>query len=279
MTSASDKSVTDAPALQDRPSLTAGLADRVFRLAMKIVLPAITILALWYAAIYWSGMPAFVVPRPESVFTALLQSWRLILEHLGYTLQVAAIGFVLANVVGIGLAVLFVVFPLGRTLTMPAAITIRNIPWVILVSVLGLSMGDGLTTKVTVVVLASFFPVLVNTYRGLLSVDPILLDRMRILDASLWEVFVKVRFPYSLPYIVAAQEITASASIVIAIAVEWMISRTGLGYLINQGMMQYRGDQVYAVAAVAAIISILAYTLVIYLGDKLNWKENPDSSR
>lgn len=278
MTSASDKPIPDAPALQGRSSTMVGL-DRVFRLAMKIILPALTILALWYAAIYWSGMPAFVVPRPETVFAALLQSWPQILQHLGYTLQVAFIGFILANVVGIGLAVLFVVFPLGRTLTMPAAITIRNIPWVILVSVLGLSMGDGLMTKVTVVVLASFFPVLVNTYRGLLSVDPILLDRMRILDASLWEVFVKVRFPYSLPYIIAAQEITASASIVIAIAVEWMISRTGLGYLINQGMMQYRGDMVYAVAAVAAIISITAYSLVIYVGDKLNWKENPDSNR
>lgn len=276
MTFASDKTAADA-ARQGLP-LTA-ILERVFRLAMRIVLPTLTILALWYAAIYWSGMPAFVVPRPESVFMALIQTYPLILEHLGYTLKVALIGFVLANVVGIGLAVLFVVFPLGRTLTMPAAITIRNIPWVILVSVLGLSMGDGLATKVTVVVLASFFPVLVNTYRGLLSVDPILLDRMRILDASLWEVFVKVRFPYSLPYIVAAQEITASASIVIAIAVEWMISRTGLGYLINQSMMQYRGDQVYAVAAVAAIVSIGAYTLVIYLGDKLNWKDNSGADR
>lgn len=277
MTFASDKTASADAARQGLPLMA--ILDRVFRIAMRIILPTLTILALWYAAIYWSGMPAFVVPRPESVLVALIQTYPLILEHLGYTLKVALIGFVLANVVGIGLAVLFVVFPLGRTLTMPAAITIRNIPWVILVSVLGLSMGDGLATKVTVVVLASFFPVLVNTYRGLLSVDPILLDRMRILDASLWEVFVKVRFPYSLPYIVAAQEITASASIVIAIAVEWMISRTGLGYLINQSMMQYRGDQVYAVAAVAAVVSIGAYALVIYLGDKLNWKDKSDADR
>jgi NitT/TauT family transport system permease protein len=278
MTLSSEKTSPAASIGADRVSGMIGL-DRVFRLAMKLILPLITILVLWYAAIYWSGMPAFVIPRPEAVVVALVQSFPLIMEHLGYTMQVAVIGFILANVVGIGLAVLFVVLPLGRTLVMPAAITIRNIPWVILVSVLGLSMGDGMATKVTVVVLASFFPVLVNTYRGLLSVDPILLDRMRILDASLWEVFTKVRFPYSLPYIVAAQEITASASIVIAIAVEWMISRTGLGYLINQSMMQYRGDQVYAVAAVAAVISIAAYSLVVYLGDKLNWKDNTEKNR
>ncbi|HUH78170.1 MAG TPA: ABC transporter permease subunit, partial [Devosia sp.] len=218
-----------------------------------------------------------VLPRPEAVLNALITSHAVIWEHLLHTLKVALIGYLLANVLGIGLAVLFVVFPMGRTLTMPAAITIRNIPWVILVSVLGLSMGDGLATKVTVVVLASFFPVMVNTYRGLLSVDSILLDRMRILDAPVWEVFAKVRFPYSLPYIVAAQEITVSASIVIAIAVEWMISRTGLGFLINQSMMQYRGELVYAVAVVAAVISIAAYSAVVYLGDRLNWKDKIDN--
>ena len=100
---------------------------------------------------------------------------------------------------------------------------------------------------------------------------------MRILDAPVWEVFAKVRFPYSLPYIVAAQEITVSASIVIAIAVEWMISRTGLGFSINQSMMQYRGELVYAVAVVAAIISIAAYSAVVYLGDRLNWKDKIDN--
>lgn len=258
---------------------TAVALDRVGRVVMKIVLPALTILGLWYLAIFWSGLPAFVLPRPESVLKALVESYPVIWVNLLQTLQVAFIGYVIANVVGIGLAVLFVVFPLGRTLTMPAAITIRNIPWVILVSVLGLSMGDGMATKITVVVLASFFPVMVNTYRGLLSVDSILLDRMRILDAPLWEVFAKVRFPYSLPYIVAAQEITVSASIVIAIAVEWMISRNGLGYLINQSMMQYRGDLVYAVAVVAAVVSILAYTAVVYLGERLNWKDGIDNKR
>lgn len=253
--------------------------ERVGRGVMKVVLPTLTILGLWYIAIFWSGLPAFVLPRPESVLKALLESYPVIWVNLLQTLQVAFIGYIIANVVGIGLAVMFVVFPLGRTLTMPAAITIRNIPWVILVSVLGLSMGDGMATKITVVVLASFFPVMVNTYRGLLSVDSILLDRMRILDAPLWEVFAKVRFPYSLPYIVAAQEITVSASIVIAIAVEWMISRNGLGYLINQSMMQYRGDLVYAVAVVAAVVSIVAYTAVVYLGERLNWKDGVDNNR
>jgi NitT/TauT family transport system permease protein len=241
--------------------------------AIRVALPIVSILLLWYGAILWSGLPAFVLPRPERVAQTLFAEWRLIALHLWFTLQVAAIGFVTANLVGIGLAVLFIGLPVGRLIVMPSAITLRNIPYVALVSVLALAMGDGTATKVAVVTIAGFFPVLVNAYRGLQSVDPIVLDRMRILDATWWDVFSKVRLPYSIPYIVAAQEITGTASIVVAIAVEWMISRTGLGYVINLGMMQYRGDIVYAVALVAALVSFGIYTLIHYFGERLDWNE------
>jgi len=251
----------------------------VLAVLLRIALPVISILVLWYGAIFWSGLPPFVLPRPERVLQALFTDWKLISLHLWYTLEVATIGFIMANLVGIGLAVLFVSFPLGRLLVMPAAITLRNIPYVALVSVLALAMGDGMATKVIVVTLAGFFPVLVNTYRGLQSVESIVLDRMRILDASWWEVFSTVRFPYSIPYIVAAQEITGSASIVVSIAVEWMISRTGLGYVINQSMMQYRGDLVYAVALIAALLSFGIYTLIHYFGERLDWKDGSGTRR
>ena len=57
---------------------------------------------------------------------------------------------------------------------------------------------------------------------------------MRVLNASWLETFLHVRIPYALPFIVSAQEITGSGSIIVAIAAEWMISSTGLGYIINR---------------------------------------------
>jgi NitT/TauT family transport system permease protein len=247
-------------------------ARRAGSLLLKLLLPVVSIFGLWYLAIYTSGLPGFVIPDPALVLRSLVENRALIALHLGYTLQVAAAGFLLANLLGIGLAILFVALPVSRNAIMPAAITIRNVPYVIIVSVMALAMGDGFATKVTIVTLAGFFPVLINSYRGLLAVDPIVLDRMRIMDASLWQIFVKVRLPYSLPFIIAAQEITGSASIVIAIAVEWMISRQGLGYLINQGMMAYKGEMVYAVALVAAAFSFLVYSAIYFMGQRLNWE-------
>jgi NitT/TauT family transport system permease protein len=85
-----------------------------------------------------------------------------------------------------------------------------------------------------------------------------------------------VRLPYALPYIVSAQEITGSGSIIVAIAAEWMISSSGLGYVINRAMQQYRGDQVYAVALLAALLSFAIYSVVHVIGQRLDWQAVPE---
>jgi NitT/TauT family transport system permease protein len=271
-----DTAPTDAVRVEprERPTRRSGDGRRLAGVLFRVVTPLVSILALWYAAIYFSGLPAFVIPRPERVVATLISDVSFITVHLVETLKVAALGYILANVIGIGLAMLFVAVPLGRQVIMPAAITLRNMPYVALVTVLVLAFGDTLGSKVTVVVLAGFFPVLVNTHRGLLSADPVALDRMWILNASWSATFFRVRLPYALPYIVSAQEITGSGSIIVAIAAEWMISTSGLGYIINRAMQQYRGDQVYAVAFLAAMLSFAVYSVVHTIGERVNWQQD-----
>ena len=239
---------------------------------MRLLTPIVSVLGLWYLAILFSGLPAFVIPRPERVLDVLWVDRGLILEHLWATLEVAAIGFLWANIAGIGLAVLFDLLPFTRQLLMPAAITMRNVPYIALISVLMLAFGDSILSKTAIVALSGFFPVLVNTLQGLRSADEVQLDRMRILNASWWQTFSQVRLPYALPSIVAAQEITGSSSIIVAIAAEWMISSTGLGYQINNAMQNYRGDRVYAVALLATSLSFLIYSFVHWLGRRLDWR-------
>ena len=248
------------------------LLPRLGWTALRVLTPVGSVLALWYLAIWFSGLPAFVIPKPERVLEVLWVDRAFIGVNLLYTLRVAVIGFVWANVAGIGLAVLFDLLPPTRHMLMPAAITLRNVPYIALISVLMLAFGDSILSKTTIVALAGFFPVLVNTMQGLHAADEVQLDRMRILNASWWQTFSQVRLIYAIPSIVAAQEITGSSSIIVAIAAEWMISSTGLGYVINHAMQNYRGDQVYAVALVATGLSFLIYSLVHALGRRLDWR-------
>jgi ABC-type nitrate/sulfonate/bicarbonate transport system permease component len=253
-------------------SSPARLLPRRGWLALRVLTPIGSVLLLWYLAIWFSGLPAFVIPLPERVLDVLWVDRAFIFENLLYTLRVATIGFVWANIAGIGLAVLFDLLPPTRYMLMPAAITLRNVPYIAMISVLMLAFGDSILSKTTIVALAGFFPVLVNTMQGLHAADEVQLDRMRILNASWWQTFSQVRLIYALPSIVAAQEITGSSSIIVAIAAEWMISSTGLGYVINHAMQNYRGDQVYAVALVATGLSFLIYSLVHALGKRLDWR-------
>jgi NitT/TauT family transport system permease protein len=239
---------------------------------LRVLAPIASILALWYLAIWFSGLPAFVIPRPERVVATLIEDRSFITVHLIATLEAAGLGLIFANLAGIGLAVLFDVLPWSRPALLPAAITLRNMPYVALVTVLMLAFGDTLGSKVAVVALAGFFPVLVNTMEGLRAADPVMLDRMRILNASWARTFWSVRLPYAFPHILSAQEIAASGSIIVAISAEWMISSTGLGYIINRAMQTYRGDQVYAVALLATFLSFLIYTLVHQIGRRLDWR-------
>lgn len=255
-----------------RPTSPVRLARRVLWLAMRVAMPVVSVMLLWYLAIWLSGLPAFVIPLPERVLEVLWEERAFIFGHLLSTLQVAAIGFLWANVAGIGLAVLFDLLPPTRHMLMPAAITLRNVPYIALISVLMLAFGDSILSKTTIVALAGFFPVLINTMHGLRAADEVQLDRMRILNASWWQTFSQVRLPYALPSIVAAQEITGSGSIIVAIAAEWMISSTGLGYVINHAMQNYRGDKVYAVALLATALSFLIYSFVHALGKRLDWR-------
>ena len=220
---------------------------------VRLATPILSVLLLWYLAIWFSGLPAFVIPRPERVLEVLWVDRAFIFEHLLATLQVAAIGFLWANVFGIGMAVLFDLLPPTRHMLM-------------------LAFGDSLLSKTTIVALAGFFPVLVNTMQGLRAADEVQLDRMHILNASWWQTFSQVRLPYAIPAIVSAQEITGSGSIIVAIAAEWMISSTGLGYVINNAMQNYRGDKVYAVALLATALSFLIYSFVHWLGRRLDWR-------
>src|SRR5262249_40540459 len=97
-----------------------------------------------------------------------------------------------------------------------------------------------------------------------------------VLNGSPAQTFLYVRLPYALPYIVSAQEITGSGSIIVAIAAEWMISSSGLGYVINRAMQQDRGDQGYAVALLAALLSFGIYSVGQVGGRGLDWQALPE---
>src|SRR3989344_537491 len=207
-------------------------------------LMVVSIPILWISFIEITGFAPFLVPPPGLVIDVLWSDREIFLHHTLVTLQGATIGYVAANIIAISLAVLFLYLPAFEDFATPWMVVVKNVPFVVIASIVVIILVQSMLPRIIVVVLISFFPVYANVQKGLRDVDQVLLDRMESLNASKWEVFAYVRWPAAMPYYIAAHEIAFTTSVIGAIVAEWLFSREGLGFLILRSMSQYRADKV-----------------------------------
>lgn len=196
------------------------------------------------------------------------------LQQTTITLVNALSGYAVANIIAIGIAVIFLYLPPAEAFATPWMIIIKNVPFVAIAGILYIALGDSIMLKVVIVILITFFPILANIVKGLNSADQVLLDRMQTLNASRWQVFWKVRWPFALPYYIASHEISFTGSIIGAILAEYMFPKDGLGFLIQRSIMQYRADKLFAVTLIASLLAVGAYASVKFVEKRLfRWKE------
>jgi len=215
----------------------------------------------WLLLVRFSHLPAVILPRPLQVWAVLTTEAPTLWHHTAVTVGEALLGYAWANAIAILLALLFLYLPASEAFVTPWMVVIRNAPFVTVASILLVTLGDTLTPKICVVILVTFYPLLANLAKGLNSADPVLIDRLRVLNASRWQVFTKVRWPAALPFYLAAHEIAFTASVVGAIVAEWFFSRQGLGFLIVNATVEYRADRLYAVSFIASLLAIGMYWL------------------
>lgn len=220
------------------------------------------LIALWQAVVTVFGIPSYIVPSPVEVWSTLVSEWGTLMANLVPTAVETLLGFIVGNGVAILLAVVFVYSkPVERAL-FPVAIFIRTIPIVAIAPVLVIMFGSGYTPKVLIAALISFFPTLVNTVRGLESVDTQALELMRVLSATRREVLFRVRVFASLPYVFSALKIAATSAVIGAVVAEWIGAQSGLGYLIVQATYNYRTAELYAAMVVTSLFASACFAVV-----------------
>jgi NitT/TauT family transport system permease protein len=242
------------------------------RIAFPLMFISIPLLWMFITAVFQPN--EFLFPSFPKVFGVLTEEWDKLVFHSLSTLKIAMIGYILANLIAITIAVTYLYFKTFQDFATPWTILVKNLPLPVYASILIVLMGDTLTPKVLVVIFFNFFPILANMSKGLKEVDQVLLDRCFSLNATQWTVFRKVRLPAALPYFIAAQEIALTGAITGAIVSEWFFAQEGLGYLIVQASTEYRSDRLFAVGLLASVIAIFAYLGIRGLESYLfRWRE------
>ncbi|WP_213451306.1 ABC transporter permease [Rhizomonospora bruguierae] len=199
-----------------------------------------------------------MVPAPSSVWEALTVGFErgIYWDHLLSTLSATAWGFLLATGLGIGLGGLLAALrPLERVLY-PFIVAFQSTPKIALAPLVVIWLGFGVTSKILVVALVTFFPILVNTMQGLRLRDRERQELMVAVGATKWQTFRYVRLPGSVPFVFAGLHIGAIFALLGAVVAEFVGSSSGLGVLLNAERASFNVPGVFAVLLILMALGI-----------------------
>ena len=225
--------------------------------------------ALWEWAVRIFKIPAYLLPPPTEIFKTAWLKCDLLLGHTLVTLAEVGLGFLLALVVGVALAAAIQSSKILERALLPLIVASQTIPVFAIAPLLVLWFGYGIGSKVVMTAVIVFFPITINTARGLRAVDPDTLALLTILEARPWQVFIKVRAPQSLPFLFTGIKIAVAVSVIGAVIGEWVGARKGLGYLMVQANAQLKIELVFAAILYLSAIGTGFYALAALLERKL----------
>lgn len=227
------------------------------------LLTGFVIIVIWHFSIQLFQVPIYLMPAPYQVWEALRYYWPLsIYKNLLYTLSSIGIGFSLTVLISIPLSVFIASSEWLEKTVYPVLVIVQLIPKVALAPLFIVWFGFGLTSKVLMVFLLSFFALLVDATTGFKSLNPRLVFVARTMTDSQWKFFWTIRFPSALPHIFTGLKISISSATVGAIIGEFVGSNQGLGYLMLKANGDLNTPYLFAVLIVLSLVGILLYKMV-----------------
>ncbi|MBD9597400.1 ABC transporter permease [Ensifer sp. ENS05] len=220
------------------------------------------ILAGWSLATHVFQVSAAVLPSPESVLFAFVQWMPLLLSEGWVTLQETVLGFLLALAVGIPMAVAIANSRALNLMFYPLLVALQSVPKVALAPIILVWLGTGLQSKLAIVWLVAFFPIIIDTAAGLRSTPRELTELARSLKATRWQMFAKVQFPAALPFVLTGAKVAITLAVIGAVIGEFMGSSSGLGYLLLSATSQLNTPLAFAALFALSFLGLGVYAAI-----------------
>lgn len=216
-------------------------------------------LAVWEAASRLLHVPDYILPAPSMIALGFASRWRTLATAALFTAQPMLLGFAAAAVLGVLIA-LGIAFSQGvRAVAYPLLVFLQIVPKIAVAPLFVIWFGFGLTPKVLLVFLLSFFPVVVAAITAFGSIEPELMELARSTGAGRLRTFRMVQLPHALPSLFGGLKVAAALAATAAVVAEFVASDRGLGYL----LLTYNGD-LNTTMSFAAIFVLSAMGLALY---------------
>ena len=220
---------------------------------MKKYLLIFLIMIIWITGSYFSLWNSYIIPYPEKVFftaVKLLKSGELF-KHMFTSISRIFFGFSITVILAVPSAVIFGMFPQIYNYFKSILEFMRHTPPLALIPMIILWFGIGEFSKITIIILASFFPVFLNTLKGIESCDKKLIEVGQVFNFTKYEIFRKIILPSAVPDILNGIKLGIGYSWRAIIGAEMIAASSGIGYLILDGQQMSRSDVI-----VVGILSI-----------------------
>ena len=256
------------------------LLARFFNHAGPAVLSVAVLILGWEAYVQFSGISPTALPAPSRIVVQGFEHREALATHSLATLQATTLGFACSLTAAFAFSVLIDFFrPLRRAL-FPVFIITQTLPLVAIAPLVVLWFGFGLTPKIVLVALVTFFPMLVALAQGYEATDREIGALLASMGASRWRIFVMARLPSALPYFFAGLRISVTYAVVGAIFAEYAGAARGLGIYILNAKNNFRPDLVLAAVFVSATLTLMLFgATVLVQGAAMPWSRLAEPRR
>lgn len=219
------------------------------------------VIAAWEGGVAWLDIPPYLVPSlSETVKTAIVEADEVLIPASLITLNEALWGLAAATVVGVTLGMLAAKSKTLERAFMPYIVASQAVPMLAIAPLLIIWFGFGLAPKVIATALICFFPIVINTFAGMRSMERDIGHLMTSLQATRAQVILKIQVPAAVPFIFAGFKNAVVFAVIGALVAEWVGATGGLGPVIIRALGSFETPLVFA-----AILYIVAMSISLFV--------------
>lgn len=223
-------------------------------------------LAAWEWGPGWLGMPEFILPRFSRVLQESVVMWQHsdLLGHFGITALEVVAGFTLGSLLGLAVGVALGLSPRAEAMLSPYILALQIAPKVAFAPLFVMWLGYTIYPKILVAVLIVFFPVMINVLSAIRTVDPDMVNLVRTLNASRWQIFHLVEFRSAMPALFSGLRIASTLAVIGVTVGELVGGNKGLGFLLVDGEGQGNTAAVFVAICALTLTGIVTYAVVVW---------------
>lgn len=243
------------------------MTTRRLKAILTPLVVGVLLLLVWELFVEWRNIQPFLLPKPSAIWDQIVDSHNEIWKAARVTGTNALAGIIAGTVLGVGVAMVASRFRFASELLTPLAAAVNAVPIIILAPMFNnmFSTTSAIPRRLIVTIIV-FFPIFVNTLRGLVQVDATKAELMRSYGASDWVTMRKVRIPNALPFFFTGLKLAASLGVIAAVVAEYFGGiQNGVGSRISSyaGATNYPLAWAYVAAACALGLAFYCFSLAL----------------